>query len=130
MSARTHQHPRSNFIIDYPRILLLLDALYLHTLPHSRSASSQQVRVKLTASDTVADRLFIQNRNRLFLHCGDLKSGNRLEGAASGVLCGIDAEQFDDWRCNPAGAHLVAREICPIEYEDFESRVPQRPRAR
>src|SRR5262249_25290996 len=129
MPAGAHQHSCANLAIDQPGILLLLDAIDLDTLAHPRTTSVQQKSIKFAASYAVADRFFKGYRYRLIRHAGDLERGNRLKDARAAIFSSIDVEQLDDRGRDPAGAHLVAREIRTVKHDDIQSRALQCPRA-
>src|SRR4029079_899316 len=92
MSAGAHQHARTDLSVDDPLIGFAVDAADGEVLAQSRAGASQQVIVKLTASDAVADDLTAIDGDLFLPECTGAESGDGLESARARVVLQVEIE--------------------------------------
>src|SRR5215469_6401263 len=108
MAASANQQPRFDLFIDDPATVSSFHALDGRTFADVGAGAPQQVFVKLTAPDAVADWLSVGHVHFSFSHGADAKAGNGLKDAAILVVGGIDLQSLENKGSDPAATDFVA----------------------
>ena len=96
-----------------------------------RAAAREQCRVELAAEDPVAHDLGVGDARALASGQTHFEAADRLQHApARLVLGGLELELGQDLRRDPAGAHLVARELLRVEERHAQAQALELPARR
>ena len=133
VSAGSDHHRSLQAVVRHPLAAAPLEPGQGLADVEARAGALEQVAVELAPPDAVAHRL---REARLHLGAGAVRAepagaeaGDRLQRPSRAVVRGIDLQDVEHGRRDPAGARLVAREAGLVEHHDVEPRAPQAPRA-
>src|ERR1041385_4329838 len=129
MPSSSNQQFGSDFTIDNPVLAGPFDLIDGDSLTYLRSRPAQQVVVKLTATDTIADGVFIQNCHFLRSHRANAKPPDGLHCAARGIIHGIDFQQIQYPGRDPPSTYFVSRKYGFVQDYDTQSGSAQGPGA-
>src|ERR1700682_2089084 len=115
MSACTYQKLRLYFTIDDPMIGKTFETFQRHAFQNARSATLQQIIVKLATSNPVADRAAVLGFHFATPDAADVKSVDWLEDVAGRIVRVVNLQLFEHSRSYPSPTDFIAREFLFIE---------------
>jgi hypothetical protein len=81
----------------------------------------QKIIVKFVSTDPKTYHVVVANLDFFATKDAELKTGNRLKDAPSGVFPHVDLERLDYFGSYPAGADLISRKTPLVHDDDVQS---------
>src|SRR5579862_685572 len=130
MASCTHDDAGTYLSVYNPRFPCTLQAREAVSTVKSRARSLQQVVVKLTAANPVANRLAVVDFDLASAHAAGAEAGDWLKGAPQTIVLRFYIEFAKNGRRDPSAANFVARETALVEDDRVQTALCQFPCAR
>ncbi len=126
VAAGADNHGRLERVVHDPLVTQAAERCYGRAVPHDRARPTEQIVIELAPPDGIADDARVSGLDQSSAHEAGAESGDLLKrqpGRAVGLR--VQVQELEDFRCEPAGAHLVAWESSAIHDDDVPSGVDE-----